>query len=137
MFFIREVSLMFSMMFYVCLSKGMSYISTVNHFLHQLNKQIYFGGFLIKRYFDILIFQGWMELYSAFLCVFIYFFLFILLTHKGSLWDVYQEFQPRYDICRRWCCLDHRFRAPPANTDQLLTLHQHWANNQYRTANQI
>ena len=34
-------------------------------------------------------------------------------------------------------CSDHRFRAPPAFTAQLLTLHQHRANNQYRTANQI
>ena len=34
-------------------------------------------------------------------------------------------------------CSDHRFRAPPAYTAQLLTLHQHRANNQYRTANQI
>ena len=31
-------------------------------------------------------------------------------------------------------CLDHRFRAPQAH---LLTLHQHRANNQYRTANQL
>ena len=31
-------------------------------------------------------------------------------------------------------CSDHRFRAPPAYTaSQLLTLHQHRANNQYRT----
>ena len=34
-------------------------------------------------------------------------------------------------------CFDHRFRALPAYTAQLLTLHQHRANNQYRTANQI
>ena len=35
-------------------------------------------------------------------------------------------------------CSDHRFRAPPAYTAQLLTLYQHRANNQYRTlANQI
>ena len=32
---------------------------------------------------------------------------------------------------------NHRFCAPPAYTTQLLTLHQHRANNQYRTANQI
>ena len=32
---------------------------------------------------------------------------------------------------------DRRFHAPPAYTTQLLTLHQHRANNQYRTANQI
>ena len=35
-------------------------------------------------------------------------------------------------------CLDHGFRAlQAAYTAQLLTLHQHRANNQYRTANQI
>ena len=34
-------------------------------------------------------------------------------------------------------CSDHRFRAPPTYTAQLLTLHQHRANNQYRTANRI
>ena len=35
-------------------------------------------------------------------------------------------------------CSDHRFRAPPAGyTPQLLTLHQHRANNQYRMAYQI
>ena len=32
---------------------------------------------------------------------------------------------------------DHRFHAPPAYIAQLLTLHQHRANSQYRTANQI
>ena len=30
-------------------------------------------------------------------------------------------------------CSDHRFRAPPAYIGQLITLHQHRANNQYRT----
>ena len=34
-------------------------------------------------------------------------------------------------------CSDYRFRAPPAYIAQLLTLHQHRANNQYRMANQI
>ena len=34
-------------------------------------------------------------------------------------------------------CSDHKFHAPPAYTAQLLTLPQHRANNQYRTANQI
>ena len=34
-------------------------------------------------------------------------------------------------------CSDHKFRAPPTYTAQLLTLHQHRANNQYRTADQI
>ena len=32
---------------------------------------------------------------------------------------------------------DHRFHAPPAYTSQLLTLHQHRPNNQYRMASQI
>ena len=30
-------------------------------------------------------------------------FCFILLTHEGSHWKVYWEFQPSYDIFRRWC----------------------------------
>ena len=34
-------------------------------------------------------------------------------------------------------CSDHKFHARPTYTAQLLTLHQHIANNQYRTANQI
>ena len=34
-------------------------------------------------------------------------------------------------------CSDHRFHASPAYTAQLLTLHQHRANNQYRMANQM
>ena len=29
--------------------------------------------------------------------------IFILLTHKGSHREVYQEFQPSYDIIFRWC----------------------------------
>ena len=32
-------------------------------------------------------------------------------------------------------CSDHRFRALPDYTVQLITLHQHRANNQYRMAN--
>ena len=65
---------------------------------------------------------------------------FILLIHEGSHREVYQEFQPSYDIFHRSGangCSDHRFRAPLSYTAQLLTLHQHRANNQYRTANQI
>ena len=34
-------------------------------------------------------------------------------------------------------CSDHRFRVSPTYTAQLLTLHKHRTNNQYRTANQI
>ena len=65
-------------------------------------------------------------------CVFFSHF-FVLLTHEGSQREVYQEFQPSYDIVRRFDakgCSDHRFRAPLAYTAQLLTLHQHRANNQ-------
>ena len=49
-------------------------------------------------------------------------------------------FPTQLDIFRRFGAKgfsDHRFRAPPAYTAQLPTLHQHRANNQYRTANQI
>ena len=34
-------------------------------------------------------------------------------------------------------CSDNRSCAPPVYTAKLLTLHEHRANNQYRTANQI
>ena len=105
-------------------------------------------------------------------------FSFILLTHEGSHREVYQKFQPSYDIFHSADgakgCSDHRFRvvgkigphgplplaqsavrplditaratsyihtyrfrAPPAYTAKLLTLHQYRANNQYRAANQI
>ena len=43
---------------------------------------------------------------------------FILLIYKRSHREVYQEFQPSYNIVRRSSakgCLDHRFRAPPAD----------------------
>ena len=66
-------------------------------------------------------------------------FFSILLTHEGSHREVYQDFQPSLTSsaggAKGWS--DHRFRAPPAYTAQLLTLHQHRVNNQYRTANQI
>ena len=64
---------------------------------------------------------------------------FILLTHEGSHREIYQEFQPCYDIFCRWCQRLFRPRVPctPAYTAQLLTLYQYRANNQYRTANQI
>ena len=67
-------------------------------------------------------------------------FCFILRTHEESHREVYQEFQPGYDIVHRSGakgCLDHWLHAPLAYTAQLPTLHQHRANNQYRTANQI
>ena len=54
--------------------------------------------------------------------------------------EVYREFPPSYDIFRRWCQGLFRSGVPHmtlAYTSQLLTLHQHRADNQYRTANQI
>ena len=59
--------------------------------------------------------------------IYIYIFFFYpadpqVITYR----EVYQEFQPSCDIFRRSGakgCLDHRFRAPPAFTAQLLTLH--------------
>ena len=63
------------------------------------------------------------------------FFVSYLLTHERSHKEVYQEFQPSYDIFRRWC--QGLVKPPAGYIDQLLTLHQHRANNQYRTANQI
>ena len=62
------------------------------------------------------------------------FFLFslLLLIHEGSHREVYQEFQPSYDIFRMWCQRLFRFRAPPAYTAQLQTLHQRRANNQLK-----
>ena len=66
-------------------------------------------------------------------------FFSILLTHEGSHREVYQDFQPSLTFSAGGAkgCSDHRFHAPPAYTAQLPTLHQHRANNQYRTANQI
>ena len=59
---------------------------------------------------------------------------FILLIHEGlQRKEVYQEFPPSYAIFHRSVaegCLDLRFHASTANTAQLLTLHQHRANNQ-------
>ena len=67
------------------------------------------------------------------------FFCFILLTHKGSHREVYQEFQSSYDIFRRWCQGMFKPQVPCTHsyTAQLLTLYQHRANNQYRMADQI
>ena len=66
-------------------------------------------------------------------------FFSILLTHKGSHREAYRDFQPSLTSSGDGAkgCSDHRFRAPPAYTAQLPTLHQHRANNQYRTTNQI
>ena len=64
---------------------------------------------------------------------------FILFLHKGFHGEVavYQDFQPSLLISYMKGYLDHRFRAAPANFAQLLTLHQHRDNNQYRMANQM
>ena len=65
-------------------------------------------------------------------------FFSILLTHEGSYREVYWDFQlsltSSADSAKGWS--DHRFRAPLAYTAQLLTLHQHRANN-HKTAHQI
>ena len=63
----------------------------------------------------------------------------ILLTHERSHREVYRDLQPSLTSsaggAKGWS--DQRFRAPPAFTAQLLSMHQHRANNQYRMANQI
>ena len=66
-------------------------------------------------------------------------FFSILLTHNGSHREVYRDFQPSLTSSAGGAkgCSDHRFRAPPAYTAQLLSMPQHRTNNQYRTANQI
>ena len=63
----------------------------------------------------------------------------IMLTHKRSHKEVYRDFQPSLTSFAGGAKggSDHRFRVPPDYTAQLPTLHQHRANNQYRTANQI
>ena len=38
----------------------------------------------------------------AIVAALIIFFSFILVIHEGSQKEVYQEFQPSYDIVRRW-----------------------------------
>ena len=52
--------------------------------------------------------------------------------HEGSHREVYRDFQPSLTSSAGGAkgCSDHRFRAPPAYTAQLPTLHQHRANNQ-------
>ena len=70
------------------------------------------------------------------LCVSVLLIFFsILLTHEGSHREAYRDFQPSLTSSAGGAkrCSDHRFRAPPAYTAQLPTLHQHRANNQYRT----
>ena len=64
---------------------------------------------------------------------------FILLTHEGSHREVYEEFQPTFDMSHRLC--QRLFRpqvlCTPTYTAQLQTLHQHRANIQYKTATEI
>ena len=81
----------------------------------------------------------WIHLKGWMLHLYVAKFFSILLTHKRSHREVYQDFQPSLTSSAGGAkvCSDHRFRAPPAYTAQLPTLHQHRANNQYRTANQI
>ena len=43
------------------------------------------------------------------------FFSFILLTHEGSHREVYRDFQPSYDIFRRWCQGFFRPQVPYAS----------------------
>ena len=64
---------------------------------------------------------------------------FLLLTYEGSHREVYRDFQPSLtsSVGGAKGCSDHMFRVPPAYTAQLLALHEHRANNQYRAANQI
>ena len=57
------------------------------------------------------------------------FFSFILLIHEGSHRNSNPVMTSSADGAKG--CSDHRFRAPPAYTVQLLTLHQQRANNQY------
>ena len=63
-------------------------------------------------------------------------FFSILLTHEGSHREVYRDFQPSLTSSAGGVksFSDHKFCAPPTYTAQLLTLHQHRANNQYRMA---
>ena len=62
----------------------------------------------------------------------LFWFFSILLTHEGSHREVYRDFQPSLTSSAGGAKggSDHRFRAPPAYTAQLPTLHQHRANNQ-------
>ena len=80
------------------------------------------------------------EMQSIFCMLILFNFCFILLTYEGSHREVDRELQHSCDIVPRSGAkgrLDHRFRASPAYTAQLLTPHQHKANNQYGMAKQI
>ena len=65
---------------------------------------------------------------------------FILLTHEGSrIGRSTRNSNPvmTSSIGGAKGCSDHRFRASPGYTAQLLTLNQHRVNRQYRAANHI
>ena len=65
-------------------------------------------------------------------------FYFILRTHRGSHKEVYRDFQSSLTSSTGDAkTIDHMFRVLPAYTAQLLSLHCHRANNQYRKANQV
>ena len=64
-------------------------------------------------------------------------FSFILLIHEGSHPGRSTRNSNPVMTSGAKDCSDHRFRAPSTYTAQLPTLHQHRANNQYRTANKI
>ena len=59
------------------------------------------------------------------------YFFFIVLTPEWSHREAYRDFHPSLTMSEGVAkgCLDHRFRAPPAYAAQLLTRHQHRANN--------
>ena len=66
------------------------------------------------------------------------FFSFILLIHRDHVGRSTRNSNPVKKSsagCAKGCSY-HRFRAPPPYTAQLLTLQQHRAKNQHRTANQ-
>ena len=69
-------------------------------------------------------------------------FCFTLLIRKWSQRECYHEFQPNPVMTASACPAPRVVQTtgsvhPPTYTVQLLTLHQHRANNQYRMANQI
>ena len=96
----------------------------------------YFSRTLIFRSYEIEYIGRYFHLDNWLWSLYI---IFILPTQEGSHNKVYREFHPVMTSSAGGAkgCLDHRLREPPVYPVQLLTLHQHRANNQYRTANQI
>ena len=66
-------------------------------------------------------------------------FFSILLTHEGSNREVYRDFQQNLTSSAGGAkgCSDHRFRAPPAYTAQLVTLHQRGLHLQFDRRSQL